>query len=71
LDPASQKLYIARTTVGRTNSELKDGFLPDILTSADPMHDGMRSGLPFFFTTIKKVRNVLILYEELKVQRVS
>lgn len=36
LDPASQKLYIARTTVGRTNSELKDGFLPDILTTQIP-----------------------------------
>lgn len=70
LDPASQLRYTARTTVERTNSELKDGFLPDTIYKR-----GARArneiALAILLTTMKKVRNVLILYEELKVNRAS
>lgn len=70
LDPASQKRYAARTTVERTNSELKDGFLPDTIYKR-----GARAryeiSLAILLTTMKKVRNVLILYEAQKIHRAS
>ena len=70
LDPASQQRYAARTTVERTNSELKDGYLPDKIYKR-----GSRAryeiALAILLTTMKKVRNVLILYEELKISRAS
>jgi len=70
LDPASQQRYTARTTVERTNSELKDGFLPDTIykRGAQARYE---IALAILLTTMKKVRNVLILYEELKVNRAS
>jgi len=70
LDPASQQRYAARTTVERTNSELKDGFLPDTIYKR-----GARAryeiSLAILLTTMKKVRNVLILYEQQKIHRAS
>lgn len=70
LDPASQQRYAARTTVERTNSELKDGFLPDTIYKR-----GSRAryeiALAILLTTMKKVRNVLILYEAQKIRRAS
>jgi hypothetical protein len=70
LDPASLQRYTARTTVERTNSELKDGFLPDTIYKR-----GARAryeiALAILLTTMKKVRNVLILYEECKINRAS
>jgi len=70
LDPASQKRYAARTTVERTNSELKDGYLPDVIYKR-----GSRAryeiALSVLLTTMKKVRNVLILYEQQETHRAS
>jgi hypothetical protein len=70
LDPASQRRYAARTTVERTNSELKDGFLPDTIYKR-----GARAryeiSLAILLTTMKKVRNVLILCEAQKIHRAS
>lgn len=70
LDPASQLRYSARATVEITNSELKDGFLPDTIYKR-----GARSryeiALAILLTTMKKVRNVPNLYEELKIDRAS
>jgi hypothetical protein len=56
--------------VERTNSELKDGFLPDIIYKRGA-HARYEIALAILLTTMKKVRNVLILYEQCKVQRVS
>lgn len=70
LDPASQRRYAARTTVERTNSELKDGFLPDIIYKRGS-HARYEIGLAILLTTMKKVRNVLILYEQCKARSVS
>ena len=70
LDPASQRRYAARTTVERTNGELKDGFLPDTIYKRGA-HARYEIALAILLTTMKKVRNVLILYEQHKAQRVS
>ena len=70
LDPASQRRYAARTTVERTNSELKDGFLPDTIYKRGS-HARYEIALAILLTTMKKVRNVLILYEELKASKAS
>lgn len=70
LDPASQRRYAARTTVERTNSELKDGFLPDIIYKRGS-HARYEIGLAILLTTMKKVRNVLILYEQRQAYLVS
>ena len=70
LDPASQRRYAARTTVERTNSELKDGFLPDTIYKRGS-HARYEIGLAILLTTMRKVRNVLILYEQRKAHRVS
>lgn len=70
LDPASQRRYAARTTVERTNSELKDGFLPDTIYKRGS-HARYEISLAIVLTTMKKVRNVLILYEAQKIRRAS
>jgi len=70
LDPASRHRYAARTTVERTNSELKDGYLPDVIYKRGPQAR-YEISLAILLTTMKKVRNVLILYEELKVRKAS
>ena len=70
LDPASQRQYAARTTVERTNSELKDGVLPDIIYKRGS-HARYEIGLAILLTTMKKVRNVLILYEQRQAYLVS
>jgi hypothetical protein len=70
LDPASQKRYAARTTVERTNSELKDGYLPDVIYKRG-CHARYEISLAVLLTTMKKVRNVLILYEQHKAHRAS
>lgn len=63
LDPASQKRYAARTTVERTNSELKDGYLPDVIYKRG-CHARYEISLAVLLTTMKKVRNVLMLSEQ-------
>jgi len=70
LDPASQQRYAARTTVERTNSELKDGFLPDTIYKRGACAR-YEISLAILLTTMKKVRNVLILYEQQKIHRAS
>ena len=70
LDPASQKRYAARTTVERTNSELKDGYLPDVIYKRC-CHARYEIALSVLLTTMKKVRNVLMLYEQHNTRRAS
>jgi hypothetical protein len=55
--------YKARTTVERTNSELKDGYLPDKIYRRG-CHARYDIKLAILLTTLKKVRNVLLAREE-------
>lgn len=50
--------YKARTTVERTNSELKDGYLPDKIYRRG-CHARYDISLSILLTTLKKVRNVM------------
>jgi IS5 family transposase len=70
LDQASQQRYGARTTVERTNSELKDGYLPDVIYKRG-CHARYEIALSVLLTTMKKVRNVLMLYEQHNTRRAS
>ena len=70
LDPASQQRYGARTTVERTNSELKDGYLPDVIYKRG-CHARYEIALAVLLTTMKKVRKVLMLYEQQHTLRVA
>jgi len=70
LDHASQQRYGARTTVERTNSELKDGYLPDVIYKRG-CHARYEIALSVLITTMKKVRNVLMLYEQHNTRRAS
>lgn len=65
LEPATALRYQARTTVERTNSELKDGFLPDKIykRGAQARYE---IELAILLTTMKKVRNMLLLKEQPK-----
>ncbi len=63
LEPAAAARYTARTTVERTNSELKDGFLPDKIYK-QAARARYEIALAILLTTMKKVRNVLKLYDE-------
>ncbi len=58
MDPATAQRYKARTTVERTNSELKDGYLPVKLyrRKEQARYD---ISLAILLTTIKKVRSVM------------
>ncbi len=49
----------------QTNSELNDGLLPDTIYKRG-VHARYEIGLAILLTTMKKVRNVLILYEARK-----
>ncbi len=63
LEPAYAERYKARTTVERTNSELKDGFLPDKIykRGAQARYE---IELAVLLTTIKKVSKMLLLKEQ-------
>ncbi len=63
MDPATAQRYKARTTVERTNSELKDGFLPVKLyrRGANARYD---ISLGVLLTTIKKVLAVVAMMQE-------
>lgn len=63
MDPATAKRYKARTTVERTNSELKDGFLPVKLyrRGENARYD---ISLGVLLTTIKKVLAVVAMMQE-------
>jgi len=58
--------YKARTTVERTNSELKDGYLPDKIYRRG-CHARYDIELAILLTTLKKARNVLLAREEARV----
>ncbi|HAP56940.1 MAG TPA: hypothetical protein DCR02_03935 [Sphaerochaeta sp.] len=60
--------YKARTTVERTNSELKDGYLPDKIYRRGA-HARYDIELAILLTTLKKARNVLLAWEEARVGR--
>lgn len=66
MDPATTHRYKSRTTVERTNSELKDGFLPNKI-----YRRGARARyeieLAILLTSMKKIRHVLTLYEKSEV----
>jgi len=63
MDKPEAERYKARTTVERTNSELKDGYLPDKIYRRG-CHARYDIGLAILLTTLKKVRNVLLAREE-------
>lgn len=62
--------YKARSTVERTNSELKDGFLPDKLyrRGSQVRYD---IELAILLTTMKKAWQILLNKEKIKVSKVS
>ncbi len=64
LEPAYAQRYKARTTVERTNSELKDGFLPDKIykRGAQARYE---IELAVLLTAIKKVSKMLVLKNQL------
>ncbi len=58
MDKATAERFKARTTVERTNSELKDGFLPFKLYRKR-QHARFDIELAVLLTTIKKIRHVM------------
>jgi hypothetical protein len=58
--PATAIRYRARTTVERTNSELKDGFLPDKIYKRD-CHARYEIELALLLTTMKMAARVLAM----------
>lgn len=64
MDPAKKQRYRARTTVERTNSELKECFLPKVIYSR-----GIRAhfeiNLAVLLVTMKAMRRVLLKEQEL------
>lgn len=66
LEPATALRYQARTAVERTNSELKDGYLPDKIYKRG-LQARNEIELAILLTTMKKVRNLLLLNEQKKV----
>lgn len=63
LEPAYAQRYKARTTVERTNSELKDGFLPDKIYKRGSSAR-YEIQLAILLTTVKKVSNMLLLKKQ-------
>ena len=57
--------YKARTTVERTNSKLKDGFLPDKIYRRG-CYARYDIGLSILLTSLKKIRSVLLAWEALE-----
>jgi hypothetical protein len=68
MDKPEAARYKARTTVERTNSELKDGYLPDKIYRRGA-HARYDIELAILLTTLKKARNVLLAWEEARVGR--
>jgi hypothetical protein len=67
---ADTVLYKGRTTVERTNSELKDDFLPDKIYRRGS-HARYDIELAVLLTTMKKVWKILHLKEEAKARKAS
>ena len=65
MDPAKKDRYKARTTVERTNSELKDCFLAPKLFSRGKSSI-MDLKLAVLMLTMKKIRKVARMLEERK-----
>ena len=63
LEPAYAERYKARTTVERTNSELKDGFLPDKIYKRGSQAR-YEIQLAILLTTVKKVSKMLLLKKQ-------
>ena len=62
--------YKARSTVERTNSELKDGFLPNKLYRRES-HARYDIELAILLSTLKKVWKTLLLKKEIKAKKAS
>ena len=65
MDPAKKERYKARTTVERTNSELKDSFLAPKLFSRG-RNSIMDLKLAVLMLTIKKIRKAAKMIQERK-----
>ena len=63
MDKADANRYKARSTVERSNSELKDGFLPDKIYRRGS-HARYDIEMAVLMTTMKKVWKMLLLKEE-------
>lgn len=70
MEKADAARYRARTTVERSNSELKDGFLPDKIYRRGS-HARYDIEMAILMTTMKKVWKMLLLNEESKATKVS
>ena len=70
MEKADAVRYKARTTVERTNSELKDGFLPDKIYRRGS-HARYDIELAVLLTTMKKAWKMLHLKEEAKARKAS
>ncbi|MBI9095158.1 MAG: transposase [Sphaerochaeta sp.] len=70
MEKAYAARYRARTTVERSNSELKDGFLPDKIYRKGS-HARYDIELAILMTTMKKVWKMLLLKEESKATKAS
>ena len=70
MDKADANRYKARSTVERSNSELKDGFLPDKIYRRGS-HARYDIGMAILMTTMKKVWKMLLLKEDSKAKEAS
>ena len=70
MDKADANRYKARSTVERSNSELKDGFLPDKIYRRGS-HARYDIEMAVLMTTMKKVWKMLLLKEETKARKAS
>jgi len=70
MDKADANRYKARSTVERSNSELKDGFLPDKIYRRGS-HARYDIEMAILMTTMKKVWKMLLLKEEPKAKKAS
>lgn len=70
MDMATAQRYKARTTVERTNGELKDGFLPEKIYRRGS-HARYEIELAILLTTMKKAGDVLLLKEEARARKAS
>ena len=70
MEKADAVRYRARTTVERSNSELKDGFLPDKIYRRGS-HARYDIEMAILMTTMRKVWKMLLLNEDSKAKKVS
>ena len=70
MEKADAARYKARSTVERTNSELKDGFLPDKIYRRGS-HARYDIELAILLTTMKKAWRMLLVKEEARAEQAS